>query len=83
MSKVFNIGFKLSLPIVVTILLIDVLLGILARTIPQMNVFVVGLPLKILIGLVVIGLSLSIFYSISPTIFDSAIKEIYNFLNLF
>ncbi|GFN36424.1 flagellar biosynthetic protein FliR [Tepidimicrobium xylanilyticum] len=83
LSKVFNIGFKLSLPIVVTILLIDVLLGILARTIPQMNVFVVGLPLKILIGLVVIGLSLSIFYSISPTIFDSAIKEIYNFLNLF
>ncbi len=45
----FELGFKLATPILGTILLIDVGLGILARTVPQMNMFVIGLPLKLLI----------------------------------
>ncbi|HSH35674.1 flagellar biosynthetic protein FliR, partial [Schnuerera sp.] len=65
LSQSFITGFKLSAPIVGTIFLTDLLLGILARTIPQMNVFVVGLPLKILIGLIIIGVSIPIFYSIT------------------
>ncbi|CCQ93027.1 Flagellar biosynthetic protein fliR [[Clostridium] ultunense Esp] len=83
LSKSFITGFKLSAPVVVTIFLTDLLLGILARTIPQMNVFVVGLPLKILIGLIVIGLSIPIFYSLTTGVFNNTIEEIYNFLNSF
>lgn len=82
-SEVFSIGFKLSVPVVVTIFLIDVLLGILARTIPQMNVFVVGLPLKILVGLLIVGISVPVFYKLVPVVFDKAINGIYYFLNSF
>ncbi|ONI44520.1 flagellar biosynthetic protein FliR [Candidatus Epulonipiscioides gigas] len=45
----FELGFRLATPILGVILLIDVGLGILARTVPQMNMFVIGLPLKSLI----------------------------------
>ena len=83
LSESFIAGFKLSTPIVAIIFLTDLLLGILARTIPQMNVFVVGMPLKILIGLVLIIVSMPIFYSIATGVFNEVIEDIYNFLKSF
>ena len=83
LAKSFITGFKLSAPVVAIIFLTDLLLGILARTIPQMNVFVVGMPLKILIGLILISVSLPIFYSIATGVFNEIIKEIYIFLKSF
>lgn len=53
-STMFLIAFQMAIPIVGSIFLLDVALGIIARTVPQVNVFVVGLPLKILAGFVVI-----------------------------
>lgn len=82
-SEVFIIGFKLSAPVVAIIFLTDILLGMLARTIPQMNVFVVGMPLKILVGLLLITVSIPIFHSITTGIFNRTAEEIYNFLRLF
>lgn len=61
----FAIAFQISIPIVGSIFLIDIALGILARTVPQLNIFVVGFPVKILSGfillIVVIG---SMVYSV-------------------
>lgn len=50
-TNMFIIAVKISSPIIGTILILDVALGILARTVPQMNMFVIGLPLKIIMGL--------------------------------
>ncbi|MBE6021747.1 MAG: flagellar biosynthetic protein FliR [Cellulosilyticum sp.] len=44
-----ELGLKLSIPIVGVILIVDFAMGILARTVPQMNMFVIGIPLKMLI----------------------------------
>ncbi|WAA13589.1 flagellar biosynthetic protein FliR [Fervidibacillus halotolerans] len=49
-AAMFMIAFQISLPIVASLFLVDVALGIVARTVPQMNVFVVGLPVKILVS---------------------------------
>src|SRR5690625_2605566 len=43
-NKMFLIAFQVSIPIVGCLFLVDVALGIIARTVPQLNVFVVGLP---------------------------------------
>lgn len=83
LSKTFITGFKLAMPIIAIVFLIDLLLGILARTIPQMNVFVVGMPLKILVGLLIVSISMPIFYSISTGIFNETMDEIYYFLKSF
>lgn len=53
-SSMFAIALQMSLPIVGSIFLVDVALGFMARTVPQLNVFVVGLPLKIVVGFVVL-----------------------------
>jgi hypothetical protein len=47
----FRIGIQLSAPFIVFGLLFNIGLGILARLMPQMQVFFVGLPLSILVGL--------------------------------
>lgn len=47
---VFIIGLKFSMPIIAFMILLKVALGIVSRLIPQVNVFMVGLPIEILIG---------------------------------
>lgn len=81
-SKSFSIGFRLSIPVITTILLIDILMGVLSRTMPQMNVFVVGMPLKIVVGLVVVMVTLPLFGVISNNVFEEMINSIYKFLRL-
>lgn len=80
LSKTFSLGFKIASPIVIVILLVDILLGVLSRTIPQMNVFVVGMPLKIIVGMLIIVFTLPIFNILSGHIFKDMFKEIYTFL---
>lgn len=49
-NYMFIIAFQIAIPIVGTLFLVDVALGMVARSVPQINVFVVGLPLKILVS---------------------------------
>lgn len=49
-TTTFMLAFQLAAPMVVALFLADTGLGILAKTAPQFNVFVVGFPLKILLG---------------------------------
>ncbi len=51
-KDMFILGVQIALPVVSIIFLTDFALGIIARTVPQMNVFMVGLPMKIAVGMV-------------------------------
>jgi flagellar biosynthetic protein FliR len=82
LAKSFELGFKLSFPIVATIFLTDIVLGIMSKTIPQMNVFVVGMPLKAMLGLLIVFISMPIFYGAINGIFDFIINDIYKFINI-
>lgn len=50
-------AIKLGAPCIVTLFLLDVSLGIVARTVPQMNIFIVGFPVKIGVGLFMLAAS--------------------------
>lgn len=63
-TDMFIIGFKISAPILMTILITDVGLGILTKTMPQLNVFIVGMPLKIFIGLVIMVITIPAFVNV-------------------
>ncbi|MBM7869403.1 flagellar biosynthetic protein FliR/FlhB [Clostridium pascui] len=47
----FIIGFKMAIPIILIVIITDLVLGLMSRTVPQLNVMILGLPIKILIGL--------------------------------
>ena len=52
MSASFGIAVRLAMPVVGTMMLADAALALVVRSIPQMNVFVVGLPVKMVLGIV-------------------------------
>ena len=58
--QLIRIGIQMSLPVVGALLLTDITLGLLARVAPQIQVFFLGLPAKIGLGLIAFSLSLAI-----------------------
>lgn len=60
-AYVFVIALKIASPVMIALFLTDVALGTIAKTMPTMNVFFVGFPIKIGVGLMVIAMSLPIF----------------------
>ncbi len=82
MVEFFVLAVKFSAPVLLTILLANVLLGILARTMPQMNVFIVGLPLKIFIGMLTVIVSLQYMLPFTRLIFDKIFTSIYEMLQI-
>ncbi len=54
MQVMFELALRIAAPIIATVFVADVVLGVLSRTIPQMNVFQLGMPLKVIVGLAVI-----------------------------
>lgn len=59
----FIFGLVLAAPVVFALLLVDVGLGIASRTMPQLNIFTVGIPVKIVAGLLLFAATL---YAMAP-----------------
>ncbi len=57
-QQMFVVAMKLAAPVLVTVLIVNVMMGILGRTVAQLNVFVLSFPLTIACGLFVMGLAL-------------------------
>jgi flagellar biosynthetic protein FliR len=53
----FSLAVAMAAPVMFTLLLIEAALAVLSRVLPQMNVYFVGLPLKLLVGLLTLSLS--------------------------
>lgn len=81
LGQIFVIALKLSLPIFGAVLLADVGLGFVARTVPQMNVFVLGIPLKICMGffvlLTILPSSVDLFHGEIERAVEIALKGIH------
>ena len=60
MATFFETSFKMAIPILAIIFLVDCGMGILARTVPQMNMFVVGIPLKVFILFILLWVMIGI-----------------------
>ena len=57
-GQMFQIAFGLAMPIFSVLLVCDILLGMMSKVMPQMNIFMVSLPFKVFLGLVLILLFL-------------------------
>ncbi len=57
-SRIFSAGLQLALPIIAAILIVNVALGILTRAAPQLNIFGIGFPVTLGVGLLTLSLSL-------------------------
>ncbi|WP_156289078.1 flagellar biosynthetic protein FliR [Oceanobacillus salinisoli] len=82
-NYMFLIAFQMSIPIVGCLFLVDIALGIIARTVPQLNVFVVGLPLKILVSFVAILVFLGLYMTLAKNLFETMFVTMRGLMQLF
>ncbi len=69
LTDYLSIGFRICLPVFCVILILNVVLGILAKVSPQMNMFAVGIQIKLLVGLGVMFLTVGMLPYVSDFIF--------------
>ncbi len=81
-SNMFVLGVKFSAPVLALLLLANLVLGILARVFPQLNVFMLSFPINIGIAFFVIGLTLTATLSVLRREFDTMGENILNLLQL-
>lgn len=81
-AGVFLVGMKIAMPVTFSILLINVGMGILARTMPQMNIFVVGIPLHLMTGSFMLAMLMPFFILFLDTMFDEMYSNIITALKL-
>ncbi|RXT15128.1 flagellar biosynthetic protein FliR [Ammoniphilus sp. CFH 90114] len=71
----FLSAFMIAAPIVVSLFLVDVALGIVARTVPQLNIFVIGIPIKLLTGFLILIVVLPGYFFTLKNLFKSLVQS--------
>ena len=69
LTNYFVIGFRIVLPVFVAILILNCALGIMTKIAPQIHMFAVGIQLKVLGGLLILFLTISLLPTIANYIF--------------
>jgi len=80
--NMLEVAIKTGAPIIAVLLFMSVGMGLVARTVPQINIFIVGFPLQIAIGLIGLGVTLPIFLRVVETYFSNLEGEIILLLRL-
>lgn len=75
-------GIKLAIPVVGAIFVAEVALGIIARTMPQMQVFFVGIPAKIFLGIVLLILILPVYTATMQFLFEGNYQDTLRILKI-
>ncbi|NRG43430.1 flagellar biosynthetic protein FliR [Bacillus sp. CRN 9] len=81
-SSMFIIAFQMAIPVVGSLFLVDVALGIIARTVPQLNVFVVGLPVKIGVSFIVLFIVMSVLMVVVSRLFETMLETMRGLMSL-
>jgi flagellar biosynthetic protein FliR len=61
LGKIFVIGFQIAAPLLAVLILTDVVLAMIGRSAPQVHIMIIGFPLKVLVGISGMGLTLYFF----------------------
>ncbi len=67
--QVFSLGIRIAVPFMVVFLICDISLGIIARTVPQLNIFVISFPVKIGVGLLTMAAVIPVLATLINNIF--------------
>lgn len=75
-SQATLIIFKIAAPAAIALFITNVALGLMARVAPQMNVFVVGFPLQITVGMLMIAISIPLLGYVVPALYGNVPSQL-------
>ncbi len=74
------VALRVALPVMGALLLTDLILGLVGRTVPQMNVLVVGFPLKVGVGVLALAASIPLATTLIGAVFRETLLDVNGFL---
>ncbi|HSK10814.1 MAG TPA: flagellar biosynthetic protein FliR [Vicinamibacterales bacterium] len=78
LGAIFLIGVQLAAPVVIVLLIVELGLGLITRAAPALNMMIIGFPVRLLAGLIVLGATVSIVPALThgavPTLLDLAAR---------
>ncbi|WP_373711507.1 flagellar biosynthetic protein FliR, partial [Jeotgalibaca porci] len=80
-TLVFEIALNLAAPLLIVALMTEILLGILSRTVPQINVLILSMPLKVLVVVTFLLAFLPTLYRDIADVLPQMIHHTYEFIN--
>ncbi|MDH2910212.1 MAG: flagellar biosynthetic protein FliR [Candidatus Eremiobacteraeota bacterium] len=75
LASSFDIVFKIAAPAAIALFITNISLALMARVAPQMNVFVVGFPIQVTVGLITLAASLPLLATVGPQLFDELSRQ--------
>lgn len=81
-ASIFVLGVLMALPMIATLLVTNIALGILTRAAPQLNLFAVGFPVTLTVGYSILLFGLSLFAPIVQRLFHYGFESIDTMLRL-
>jgi len=81
-KDVFVVAVKISAPVMAVLIFTNIALGIVARTVPQINIFIIGFPLQIALGFIFLGLTAPVFVNYSASLFSNLTKQIQTLIRI-
>ncbi len=82
-SNIFELALNLAAPIIIVVLITDIILGVISRTVPQINVLMLGMPLKTMVGFTITMFTLSYLMNSITNIVIIIPEYMYKFMQLF
>jgi flagellar biosynthesis protein FliR len=74
-SQALFIVFEIAAPVAISLFLVNVMLGLMARVAPQMNVFIVGFPIQITVGLLMLIVTIPLVGAVFPSLLDQSAHQ--------
>ncbi|OOG44481.1 hypothetical protein B0B52_06840 [Polaromonas sp. A23] len=68
-GTLFSLGFILIAPVVAVLFFVDVGMAVMSRTMPQMNIFALGISVKVLVGMILLAMSIRYMGGVAMKIF--------------
>lgn len=81
-TKVFIVAMQITAPIFIALMVTNAVMGVMARLVPQINLMVVGFPIKIGLGAIVLIMSLQLFYVAFEKVMFEYFRQIMKFFEI-
>jgi flagellar biosynthetic protein FliR len=74
-TQAFLVVFKIAAPTVFALLITNISLAFMSKVAPQMNVFVIGLPIQVSVGLIMMAISIPLIGAVAPELYANIASQ--------
>jgi flagellar biosynthetic protein FliR len=74
LALVFSVAVRLAAPIVAILLVVEMVMGLISRAQPALHIMTIGYPIRIVVGLLVLGLIVGTIPAVTNSLLEAALR---------